>query len=198
MHLLLAFLAVAAQPFWEAKTPDQWTEAELRAMLEQSPWAQQIEGQDRRLAFFATAKPIEEARQEIERRARLRLKGRAADAAEQTAEANLDYTDYVREHRDESFVLAIPYPDNPAMGEESEWREFQKRTLMIVGKKKFPIEGYFPPTPSDPVLRIVFPRKVSTADKNVDFELYLPGMPFPERELVFRVKDLLYHGKLEM
>jgi len=39
---------------------------------------------------------------------------------------------------------------------------------------------------------------VKAADKSVLFRLYLSGLTFPEREVEFRVKDLLYHGKLEM
>jgi hypothetical protein len=39
---------------------------------------------------------------------------------------------------------------------------------------------------------------VKPADKTVTFRLYLAGLNFPERELEFRVKDLLYHGKLAM
>jgi len=30
------------------------------------------------------------------------------------------------------------------------------------------------------------------------FRLYLPGLALPNRETEFRVKDLLYHGKLAM
>ena len=30
------------------------------------------------------------------------------------------------------------------------------------------------------------------------FRLYLPGMDFPDREIEFRVKDLMYHRKLVM
>ena len=54
------------------------------------------------------------------------------------------------------------------------------------------------PTPSDPVLRLIFPREVRTSDKSVLFRLYLPGINFPERDTEFRVKDLMYQGKLEM
>jgi hypothetical protein len=60
------------------------------------------------------------------------------------------------------------------------------------------IVGHFPPADTDPVLRLVFPRVVKSTDKSVTFQLYLPGIPFPEREVEFRVKDLMYHGKLEM
>ena len=39
---------------------------------------------------------------------------------------------------------------------------------------------------------------VKSSDKSVEFQLYLPGLPFPERQVEFRVKDLTYHGKLAM
>jgi hypothetical protein len=39
---------------------------------------------------------------------------------------------------------------------------------------------------------------VEPTDKNVVFRLYLPGVTFPDREVEFRVKDLMYHGKLAM
>jgi hypothetical protein len=45
---------------------------------------------------------------------------------------------------------------------------------------------------------LIFPRSVRPADKSVAFRLYLPGLPFPEREAEFHVKDLSYKGKLEM
>jgi hypothetical protein len=39
---------------------------------------------------------------------------------------------------------------------------------------------------------------VKASDKTVFFRLYLAGLKFPEREVEFRVKDLMYQGKLEM
>ena len=48
------------------------------------------------------------------------------------------------------------------------------------------------------MLRLVFPRVVKISDKSVLFRLYLGGLTFPEREVEFRVKDLMYQGKLEM
>ena len=70
--------------------------------------------------------------------------------------------------------------------------------VMIVGKKTYGIVGHFPPTPSDPVLRLIFPRAVKPTDKTVLFRLYLGGLNFPEREAEFHVKELTYQGKLEM
>ena len=69
---------------------------------------------------------------------------------------------------------------------------------MHIGRKDYQILGYFPPTPSDPVLRLIFPRAVKPADREIVFRLYLPGLNFPDREAVFAVKDLTYQGKLEM
>jgi hypothetical protein len=69
---------------------------------------------------------------------------------------------------------------------------------MVIGRKSFKMIGHFPPSEMDPVLRLIFPREAEATDKTVVFRLYLPGMPFPNREVEFRVKDLLYHEKLAM
>ena len=69
---------------------------------------------------------------------------------------------------------------------------------MITGRKTWQLAGHFPPNQSDPVLRLVFPREVQPTGKSVLFRLYLPGVAFPEREVEFRIRDLMYHGKLEM
>ena len=79
-----------------------------------------------------------------------------------------------------------------------ELRKMEAESVMLVGRKTYKIIGHFPPTPSDPVLRLVFSREVQPADKKVVFRLYVPGVDFPEREVEFQVKELLYHGKLEM
>jgi len=74
----------------------------------------------------------------------------------------------------------------------------EEEAVMVIGKKQYHILGYFPPAPSDPVLRLIFPRMAKDRDKSVTFRLYLPGLSFPEREAVFNVKDLMYQGKLAM
>ncbi len=73
----------------------------------------------------------------------------------------------------------------------------QERCFLKLGRKKYKITGYFPPTPDDPHLRLAFPRAVSTADKNLVFELYLPGTLKPYRLAEFPMKDLTYRGALE-
>ena len=68
---------------------------------------------------------------------------------------------------------------------------------MKVGRKKYKMLGHFPPIPSDPYLRLVFPRVVTESDKSVIFELYLPGNG-PYHDAEFRVREMIYQGKLEM
>jgi len=43
----------------------------------------------------------------------------------------------------------------------------------------------------------VLPRSVAARDKTVTFELYLPGYG-PYHDAEFRVRDMMYKGKLEM
>jgi hypothetical protein len=187
MHLLTALLFFLSQPFWEAKPPEQWTTAELDTMLHASPWTQTVGPAPNLILYLATAQPIEEA----EVQTRLRKKG-------PLHEPDPDYSDFLRENREKVFVLAIPYPDLSGLGKAEETKSLERDTKMVVSGKSYRIAGYFPPTPSDPELRLVFPREIKPSDKNIDFDLYFPGLPFPEREAQFHVKDLMYHGKLAM
>jgi hypothetical protein len=188
MHAWLALLFFLAQPFWEAKPPEQWTSHEIDLVRTQSPWTGVVGPAPDVLTWLATAQPIEEAEAE----ARLH-KGNPEQ------QPDPDYSDYVAENRERIFVLAIGYPTLSGLAKESDaWRMVEKETVMRVGSKSYHAEGLFPPEPSDPVLRLIFPRAVKPTDKSVRFELYLPGLPFPEREAEFFVKDLSYHGKLAM
>jgi hypothetical protein len=186
MHMLLPLLFFISQPFWEAKTPDAWSPIEIGMMRSNSPWAQTMGSDPGVLVYFATAAPIEAAEGEL----RLRLK-------KPLHEPDPDYLTYLSENRHNCFVLAIPYDKlGPEKARESQ--KMEEDSVMLIGRKSFKIIGHFPPTPSDPVLRLVFPREVRPTDKRVLFRLYVPGVDFPEREIEFEVKDLMYHGKLEM
>lgn len=182
--LLLFFLA---RPFWETKPPECWTDAEIDAMRHSSPWTQTVGPAPDIAVWLATAAPIEEA--EVE--ARLRAKS-------PEKEPDPDYAGYLAEHGPEILVLAVGYPTLKDLGNAAEDRRLEEEAVMKIGRKTYHILGYFPPTPSDPVLRLVFPRAVKNTDKDVEFQLYLSGLPFPERQLMFDVKDLTYHGKLAM
>ena len=186
MRAVAGLLLMLVVPFWETKPAEQWTDEEIQTVLESSPWVGTAGTDPGIRVYLATAAPIEQAEAELRSRIKKPL-----------AEPDPDYLDYLREHRDDAFVLAIPYPTvAPAGAEESQ--RLDQETEMKIGRKKYKILGHFPPTPSDPVLRLVFPRAVKATDKMVEFNLYLPGLPFPERDVTFFVKDLMYHGNLEM
>jgi hypothetical protein len=187
MRLLLAALLFLAAPFWETKPPERWTAREIDAVRHDSPWAQSVGPEPRILVYLATAGPIEDAEAE----ARLRTN-------DPLAEPDPDYLDYLREHRAADFVLAIPDVTIAGIEQPGEERLMEEQTRMVIGRKTYKMVGHFPPTQADPVLRLVFPRVAQPTDKSVIFRLYLPGLPFPDRETEFRIKDLLYHGKLAM
>jgi hypothetical protein len=186
MRLFLAVLFFLGQPFWETKPPERWTDREIDTVLHDSPWAQTLGPDPKVLVYLATAAPIEDA--ELE--ARLNTKNPLADP-------DPDYIDYVRENRG-SFVLAISGIPRTALDNPVEVKAMEEQTRMAIGRKSYQLVGHFPPTEADPVLRLVFPRAAEATDKSVVFRLYLPGLSFPDREVEFRVKDLLYHGKLAM
>ena len=190
MHALLPLFFFLAQPFWEARPPESWTDAEIQNIRTESPWAQRTSEAPVAVVYLATAAPIEHAEAEL----RLRLKKNPRPMPE----PDPDYVEYLSSHRSENFVLAITYPTLAGIGDARESRRMEEESVMLIGKKSYPIVGHFPPTPSDPVLRLIFPRAVKPADKSVVFRLYLGGLKFPEREVEFRVKDLNYQGKLEM
>ena len=190
MHALLPLLFFLAQPFWEAKPPEQWTDAEIQYLRTDSPWAQRSGDSPQVVIFLATAAPIEHAEAEL----RLRLRNNPHPLPE----PDPDYVEYLRDNRDQNLVLAITYPTLVGTSDASENKRMEEESVMIIGKKSYHMVGHFPPTPSDPVLRVIFPRAVKPSDKTVLFRLYLGGLKFPEREAEFRIKDLTYQGKLEM
>ncbi len=190
MHALVPLLFLLSQPFWELRPPEQWTLEEINQMRTSSPWAQSVGRIAPATVFLATALPVEQAESEL----RLRLKKNPRPLPE----PDPDYVDYLRDHRDEALVLGVDYPRLLTFGKPGEDKLMEDETAMVIGRKQYPILGHFPPTPSDPVLRLIFPRMVKVTDKHVVFRLYLPGLNFPEREAVFEVRDLMYRGKLEM
>ncbi len=188
MHAIIAsLLFFLARPFWESVPPEKWTEQQIESVLHNSPWVQTVGPDPAIQVYLATASPIELAESEV--RARSKKPVPMLDP---------DYLDYVRDHRDEAFVLCIPYTSMNGLNDAKENRRMQEESSMKIGKKSYKMIGHFPPTPTDLVLRLVFPRAVKVTDKTVDFDLYVPGVPFPERTATFFVKDLVLHDKLEM
>ncbi len=187
MHALLALFFFLAQPFWESTPPEKWSRQEIDTIRYNSPWAQAVGPSPVVLVYFATAAPIEEAESE------LRFRGN-----DPLPQPDPDYLAYLTENRDTNLVLAIPYESLARLGKAEDQKRMEDESVMVIGRKQFKMVGHFPPVPSDPVLRLVFPREVQPGDKRVVFRLTLPGISFPDREVEFTVKDMMYHGKLEM
>ena len=184
---IAALFFFLAQPFWEAKPPERWTAQEIEEIRHDSPWAQSVGPDPQIVIYLATAAPIEDAEAEARVRARNPLD-----------EPDPDYLDYLRENRDTSLVVAVPYSKKGAFSKPEERHRMEEESVMVVGHKTYKMVGHFPPTDADPVLRLVFPREVEVSDKTVVFRLYLPGVELPDREVDFRTKELMYHGKLAM
>jgi hypothetical protein len=185
MHAIAFWLALAAAPFWESKAPRDWNDDQLRILLTDSPWAQPAGGVS---AFLATALPMQEAEREIWRRRM--LKGFEPPDPE--------YTDFLSHDQGKHIVLAISYRNPKPLADAAEARRMEEESVLKIGKKKYKIAGQFPPTPSDPYLRLVYPRQIGPNDKSLVFELYLPGTAGVYQVLEFKVKELLYKGKPEM
>lgn len=183
MHLAYVLLALLAAPFWETKAPGDWTDIEIERLLHDSPWAQMADPAPAVQVYLATAHPLREAEAEWARR-------RGKPLSE-------EYVDYIGQDGANKLVVAIAYKDLTALADGEEAHRMEEESIMKVGRQKYQMEGHFPPVPSDPFLRLVYPRVATERDKTVVFELYLPGYG-PYHEAEFRVRDMLYKGKLEM
>ena len=187
MHAVALWAALLASPFWETKSPADWTETELRQMLTDSPWAQGVE-RGGAVCYLATAHPIQNAERELARR-------RQAKGA---PPPDPEYTDFLAQDQGKHIVLAVSYPNPNPLDDAPEARRMQEESILKIGKKKYKMTGHFSPTPADPYLRLVFPREIGPNDKSLVFELYLPGVGDAYNTLEFRLKELLYRGKPEM
>jgi hypothetical protein len=189
MHLLfLLWALLAAPPFWESKAPREWTDRELSNMLTDSPWARAavaggILPAAGVRAYLASALPMQEAEAESVRR------GRMSDPEE--------FRDYLKHRKEESIVLAVSFPDANQLADSRESKRMEEECVMKVGRKKHKLTGHFPPAPSDPYLRLVFPRAAGPGDKVIEFDLYLPGASPPYRTVEYVMKELIYRGKPE-
>src|SRR5208283_5117485 len=92
-----------------------------------------------------------------------------------------EYRLWLEDNRTTQIVIAIPIQNNKGFLDEREVQRMEDQCLMRVGKKKVKITGSFPPSESDPYLRLAFPRQVELSDKTLYFDLYLPGVPTPYR-----------------
>jgi hypothetical protein len=192
MRTIVLLWALLAAPYWESKTPREWTERELSDMLNSSPWARAATAEGILRAegvqtYLASALPMREAETEAIRRGRM---AKSPEAEE--------FDELLKHQKRGAIVLLVSFPDPNKLADGREAKRMEEECVMKVGRKKYKITGHFPPTPSDPYLRLVFPRAAGPADKTIEFSLYLPGATPPYRIAEYVVKELMYRGKLEL
>lgn len=198
--ILLALVMVAA-PFWEAKQPEKWTDEELTEVLTASPWvkvatAGNMPGVG---VYLATAKPMRLAEAELERLARAKALRENVNSKEPEFDpAAQEYAEWLAENGTDQIILAVNVGYRKEYGDERELERLEKESVMVLGRKKVQMTGYFPPSAGDPVLRVAFPRQVSRSDRDVRFELYLPGVAGGFRAVEFRVEELVFGGRPEL
>jgi hypothetical protein len=199
MSVLLLSLFLLAGPYWEAKSAADWTDAEVSQILADSPWAQTMASPDTKGNFppvpvyLATARPVQLAEQERERRAKLRGKGKGDDYDPFAEEYRVWLEDNSKSH----IILAIRVTNTVAYSDSKELDALED-SAMRVGRKKIQMTGYFPPSVRDPYLRIAFPRQVQLSDKQIQFDLYVPGVSGAFRFAEFKLERMVVAGKLEL
>ncbi len=183
-----ALMMAAAVPFWDAKPAADWTLDEVLTLLRDSPWGQ-MAGQSNNAPpvqiYIASAEPAILA----EDRLRVARRKPTSDPAWE------DYRAYLVENTGKYIVLAMSVLKPEAFLDNGETSKMEKDSHMKIGRRKYKIEGHFPPSSSDPYVRLVFPKDVREDDRALDFEVYVPGSGNPYRQVRFELKDMIYHGK---
>jgi hypothetical protein len=196
MAALLLILALA-DAFWETKPPEQWSPGEVNRLLTQSPWGQMmgVPAQSAREAsasqvqvYLASAAPAREA-EKMQRRFSKRA---ASDPLYE------EYIAFLEEDAGKSIILSIRMNDRSGMESGAETGRMEEMSTLRAGKAKLKLSGHFPPSSSDPYLRLVFPRQIPEDAKSLVFEVYLPGIPLPHRRVQFDLKEMKFRGKLEI
>ena len=187
--------ALLAAPFWEAKAPRDWTDAEIARLLSDSPWAraaiaQGIVSSLGIQTYLSSALPVQEAEAEVKRRRQIRNRPGPVETDE--------YLEFLKEQHGESIVLTVRFPDPTALANGAEVKRMEEECYLQIGRKKYKMTGHFPPTAEDPYLRLVFPRVIGPKDKRIEFNLYLPGAPEPYRLAEYVIAELTYKGKLQL
>jgi len=186
MHLLaLAALLLQTVPFWEQRPPAQWSRTEVDQLLSDSPWAQTSGAR----VYLASAEPARQAELMWKKWRKQQL------GVEERFEDDDDYEEFLRQHPGEYIVVAVSVPNPSITPDPREFAEMEKRSRIKLDKRKYAMLAHFPPTPADPVLRMVFPKKLAGDEKTLILELYLPGVHLPYRNFEFPVKSLVWKGK---
>jgi hypothetical protein len=132
---------------------------------------------------------------EVEKRRRTMKKVAGVDVIQDPAWD--EFQEFLERDAAKYIVLAVAIPAE-ATREASEMSLMESQSVMKLGKQKIKMSGYFPPSPSDPYTRLIFPRAGSEKAKELVFELFLPGTGTPYRQVYYPIKGMNYRGRLEM
>ena len=185
------FLMMAAR-FWESKPPAEWTEKEMDIILSDSPWAQSVGASSTSpvaRVYLATAEPMRMAEKEMRRR--YVRAGKAVD------EMHEEYELFLRENQGKAIVVAVNLAAANFPAEGAEIKHMEEECILKIGRRKFKLAGHFPPSRTDPYLRLAFPREARPEDKDLVFQLYVPGLSSPFREVRFVLKELRFKDGVE-
>src|ERR1017187_6240620 len=181
---LPALLIAAAAPFWDSKPPADWSIDEVQILLTNSPWAQLVDAGKTNPApsvqlYVASAPPMLAA----EDRLRAAKKLKTDDPSWQ------EYRDYLVDNTGKSIVVAIRTLKPDVFLDNSEIKHMENESYLRIGKRKYRVTGHFPPSSTDPFARLVFPHEVQPGDRNLIFDLYVPGVGSPYRRAEFTLKE---------
>lgn len=181
---MIWLLLLALDPFWVTKPVKDWTNVQIASLLSNSPWGALAEDtvggtMGAIPVYLASAKPIRLAEQEVRRRKSMELDPELEDLLSQRV-----------------LIVAIPIQNLPAFANSGESKSMEEQSVMVLGRKKVKAAGHLPPTPTDPTLRLVFPRPDLAGLKELRFELYLPGVTGNYRNARFDPRKMMFEGEL--
>ena len=190
MNAHLALLLMAAAPFWQTTPAKDWTLDQVQTLLTDSPWAQMVDTGKGSPAppvqmYVASAVPMIAAEDRL----------RAARKSEGDDPSWREYRDYLVENAGKYIVLAIRVLKAESFLDNSETRHMEDESYLRIGKRKYKVTGHFPPSSTDPYVRLVFPREILPGDRALTFDLYVPGTGGPYRQAEFRLKDMVFQGQ---
>ena len=186
--LFLTLLLLVAEPFWNTKLPADWSIEEVISMLRQSPWSTVSAASSGPAirAHVASAAPMREAE----------AKERQAFRTRQDQGASFE--DYQEMLATGKFIaLAVLLRDAIPTSDGVEARSLEHNSILHVGHRSYKLVTHFPPTAGDPYLRYIFPRAVKPGDKALLFDIYVPGIVYPQRHIEFDLREMKYRGKIE-
>ncbi|MBI3472361.1 MAG: hypothetical protein HY013_13485 [Candidatus Solibacter usitatus] len=148
MIWVAVLLAFAGPPFWETKPVRQWSQDELHELLHDSPWARPAVDASSVFGgvqtYLASSRIVQEAEAEMARR-RGKAKAETASNSEEPEEGPDDYREFLKENAGKSLVLAVHYPDTKPLANSKEAQLMENECIMKIGRKKYKMQGHFPP-----------------------------------------------------